>query len=212
MTETTDPNAIRILIADDHHLMRRGLRSLFSLEPGMELVGEAEDGAEAVSKARSLQPDVILLDMVMPHKDGLDALVEIKKENPGARILVLTSFGDDDKVFPAIKSGALGYLLKDSSSRELLRAIRNVYQGKLTLHPTVARKLMRELDQPSHLPPVEEPLTARELEALRLVAQGLTNQEIGARLGVSERTVCGYVSSILGKVHLQTASGPRCVC
>ena len=111
-------------------------------------------------------------------------------------------FADDDEVFLAIKSGALGYLLKDSSSRELLKAIRDVYQGKLMLHPTVARKLMRELDQPSHLPPVEEPLTAREVEALRLVAQGLTNQEIGARLGVSERTVCSYVSSILSKVHL----------
>jgi NarL family two-component system response regulator LiaR len=152
--------------------------------------------------ARSLQPDVILLDLVMPRKDGLETLVEIKDENPDARILVLTSFGDDDKVFPAIKSGALGYLLKDSSSRELLRAIRDVYQGKLSLHPAIARKLLGELEQPSPLPPAEQPLTAREMEVLRLVAQGLTNQEIGERLFISERTVCNYVSNILTKLHL----------
>jgi len=200
MTKATE--TIRILIADDHPLVRRGLRSLFAMEPGMELVGEAENGVEAVAQARALQPDVILLDLLMPRKSGLEAIGEIVGENPKARILVLTSFAEDDQVFPAIKTGALGYLLKDSSSRELLRAIRDVYQGELTLHPAVARKLLREIERPSGLPPAEEPLTAREMETLQLVAQGLTNQEIGERLFISERTVCNYVSNILGKLHL----------
>jgi len=200
VTATTE--TIRILIADRHPLVRQGLRSLFALEPGMELVGEAEDGVAAVSRARALQPDVILLDLVMPRKDGLGAIGEIKQENPEARILVITSFADDEQVFPAIKAGALGYLLKDASSRELLRAIRDVYRGELTLHPTVARKLICELKRPSDLPPGGEPLTAREVETLQLVAQGLTNQEIAERLFISERTVCNYVSNILGKLHL----------
>lgn len=202
MTETTDANPIRILIADDHPLVRRGLRSLFEIEPGMEIVGEAEDGAEVVSKARALRPDVILLDLVMPRKSGLEAIDELKHENPDVRILVITSFADDDKVFPAIKAGALGYLLKDSSSRELLRAIRDVYHGELTLHPAVARKMIRELEGRSDLPLSEEPLTAREMETLQLVAQGLTNKEIAERLFISERTVCNYISNILGKLHL----------
>jgi NarL family two-component system response regulator LiaR len=202
MTEKNDENTIRILFADDHPLVRRGFRSLIALEPGMELVGEASDGVEAVSKARLLQPDVILIDLVMPHEDGIEAIGEIKKENPEARILVLTCFSEDDKVFPAIKAGALGYLLKDTSSRDLLRAIRDVYQGKSSLHPTIARKLIREISRPAHLPPAPEQLTAREMETLQLVAQGLTNQEIGERLFISERTVSNHVSNILAKLHL----------
>ena len=197
MTET-----IRVLIADDHAVVREGLRGLITSEPGMEVVGEAAEGAEAVLKARSLQPDVILLDLVMPRKDGLEAIAEIKRDNPEARILILTSFAEDDKVFPAIKTGALGYLLKDSSPQELLQAIREVSRGESSLHPTIARKLIRELSQPSDLPPAEEPLTAREVDVLRLVAQGLSNQEIGEKLVVSERTVRNHVSNILGKLHL----------
>jgi NarL family two-component system response regulator LiaR len=168
----------------------------------MEVVGEAADGTEAVLKARLLQPDVILLDLVMPRKGGLEAIAEIKRDNPEARILVLTSFAEDDRVFPAIKTGALGYLLKDSSPQELLRAIRQVYRGESSLHPAIARKLIRELSQPSELPPAEEPLTAREVEVLRLVAQGLSNQEIGEKQVISERTVRNHVSNILGKLHL----------
>jgi two-component system, NarL family, response regulator LiaR len=197
-----DTPTIRILIADDHAIVRKGLVTLISTEPGMELVGQAEDGLEAVFKTRSLQPDVILLDLVMPRLGGLEAIGQIKEENPAARILVLTSFAEDDKVFPAIKAGALGYLLKDASPEQLLQAIRDVYHGESSLHPTIARKLIRELNQPSDLPPSEEPLTGRELEVLKLVAQGLTNQEIAGKLVVTERTVTTHVSNLLAKLHL----------
>ena len=193
---------IRILIADDHAIVREGLRALIATEPGLELVAEAAEGVEAVEKARATKPDVILLDMVMPRKDGLGAIGDIITENPEARILVLTSFAEDEKVFPAIKAGALGYLLKDSSPQELLQAIRNVYHGEASLHPTIARKLMRELNQPRGLPPTTDPLTEREVEVLRLVAQGLTNDEIANKLVVSERTVRTHVSHILDKLHL----------
>ena len=165
MTDTVE--TIRILIADDHPLVRQGLRTLIATEPGMELVGEAEDGVEAVIKARSLHPDVILMDLMMPRKNGLEAIDEIKGEDPDARILVLTSFGEDAQVFPAIKAGALGYLLKDSSHQELLKAIRQVYRGESSLHPTIARKLIREIGQPSDRPRAGEPLTEREVEVLQ---------------------------------------------
>jgi NarL family two-component system response regulator LiaR len=195
--------SIRILIADDHPVVRRGLASLINIKSGLELVGEATDGVEAVEMAGSLQPDVILLDLMMPRKDGLEAIKEIKQANPEARILVVTSFAEDDKVFPAIKAGALGYLLKDSPPEMLLQAIFDVHRGESSLHPTIARKLIRELNQPpADLPPTEEPLTRRELEVLRLVARGLSNQEISTELVVSEGTVRIHVSNILNKLHL----------
>ena len=193
---------IRILIADDHAIVREGLRTLISAKPGLELIGEASDGAEAAEMAKSLRPDVILLDMVMPRKNGLEAIEDIKQDNPNARILVLTSFDDDDRVFSAIKAGALGYLLKDSSPQQLIQAIHDVHQGRSSLHPTVALKVIRELSQPSDLPPTEDPLTERELETLRLIAQGMTNQEISEALTISERTVGKHVSNILEKLHL----------
>ncbi len=192
----------RILITDDHAVVREGLRALIETKPDMELIGEAADGVEAVEKARSLQPDVILLDIVMPRMDGVTAIREIKRENPDARILVLTSFAEDAQIFPAIKAGALGYLLKDSSPGELIQAIRDVHAGKASLHPAVALKMIQEFNRPSDLPPTEEPLTEREMQVLKLVAQGYSNQEIADKLMISERTAGTHVSNILGKLHL----------
>ena len=193
---------IRIFIADDHAIVREGLRALLATEPSLELVGEASDGLQAVSKVQTLRPDVILLDMVMPHMDGLEAIVEIKKSWPEAKIIVLTSFSDDEKVFSAIRNGALGYLLKESSPQDLLQAIHSVARGEGFLSPSIASKVMREINQSPKLPPTKDPLTEREVEILQLVAQGLTNDEIAEKLVVSEKTVRTHVSHILAKLQL----------
>lgn len=196
------PPKIRILIADDHPIVREGMAAILSAQPDMDLVGEAADGAQAVTLALQIRPDVILLDLEMPLKDGVTVIREVMEADLQARILVLTSYGDDERVFPAIKSGALGYLLKDTPRERLLQAIRDVAQGQAILHPTIAIRVMRELNQPSDLPPTPAPLTEREMDTLRLVARGLSNQEIAAELTIHEYTVAKYVGSILDKLHV----------
>ena len=193
---------IRVLIVDDHAVVREGQRALIETEPGMELVGEGADGIEAIQLTKSLKPDVILIDLLMPRMGGIEAIQKIKAENSKVNILVLTSFAEDEKVFSAIKAGALGYLLKDATPQELLAAIRQVYRGEPSMDSAVAHKLMRELQRSSDLPLTEEPLTEREVDVLKLVAQGLTNQDIAEKLVISERTVRTHVSHILDKLHL----------
>jgi NarL family two-component system response regulator LiaR len=195
-------NPIRILIADDHAVVREGLRGLIATEPGMLLIGEATDGVEAVSKSHQLQPDVIVLDLSMPRKDGLTAIGEIKTVLPQARILVLTSFAEEDKIFPALQAGALGYMLKDSSPQELLQAIHSVYRGESPVYPSVARKVLDRLSHSTESRP-EDALTDREKQVLRLVAQGLSNEDIAEKLVTTERTVRSHVGSILQKLDLE---------
>lgn len=193
---------IRVLIVDDHAIVRKGIRALLTECGDFEIVAEVADGQEAVLAAQKTRPDVILMDLLMPGMDGIEATRQITSQQPEVSILVLTSFAADNKVFPAIKAGAFGYVLKDSSPEDLIRAIRQVHRGEPALHPTIARKLLQEVAHPAELQPAPEALTVRELEVLRLIAQGLSNQEIGDELAVSEATVRAHVSRILGKLHL----------
>lgn len=198
-------NPIRILIVDDHPVVRRGIKSLLAEEAGFEVVGEATNGLEAVQQAELLKPDVILMDLVMPELGGVEAIQRITAAHPEARILVMTSFAADDKVFPSIKAGALGYLLKDSDPEDMLRMIRQVHRGELSIHPSIARKVIQELNRPSeaqHTTPTAFALTEREVEILKLLAQGVENREIARRLSLREATVRTHVSNILSKLQL----------
>jgi NarL family two-component system response regulator LiaR len=193
---------IRVLIADDHAILRKGIRALLGTEPDIEVVGETGDGLQTLAQAQALCPDVILMDLVMPEMDGIEATRRITAEQPDVHILILTSFATDDKVFPAIKAGALGYILKDSGPAELVQAIHQVHRGQPSLEPSIALKMLQELSHPAQGPPTAEPLSERELEVLRLLAQGKSNREIADQLVITELTVRTHVSNILGKLHL----------
>jgi len=193
---------IRVLVADDHAIVRKGICALLDTEPDIEVIGEAQDGQQVIAEAQRLRPDIILMDLVMPGTDGVEAIRRIRAARPEVRILVLTSFCGDDKLFPAIRAGALGYLLKESGPEELVRAIRQVHGGESALHPSIARKVLQGLCQPVSHGPAADALTDREIDVLRLVAVGQTNGEIADRLGISEATVRTHVSNILAKLHL----------
>jgi NarL family two-component system response regulator LiaR len=203
-TQPSRPYPIRVLVADDHALVRRGICALLATEPDIEVVGEAHDGHETLARAQELLPDVILMDLVMPGLDGLEATQQITASQPGTRVLVLTSFSGDDKIFPAIRAGARGYLLKDSGPEELVQAIRQVHEGESSLHPTVARKLLRELSPRADHDPQAGLLTTRELQVLRLIAQGQTNRQIAEELSIAEATTRSHVTRILSKLSLDS--------
>jgi len=195
-------DVIRVFVTDDHSIVRKGIKATLELIPDIEFVGEAANGRQVVQIVAAINPDVILMDLVMPEMDGIEAIQQIKDQHPDIHILVLTTFAGEDKIFPAIKAGALGYHLKDSGPEELIEAIRQVNRGESSLHPIIARKVLEELTRPAEKPPTPDPLTPREVEVLRLVAQGLENPEMAEKLVISEATVRTHVSNIMSKLHL----------
>ncbi len=195
MTET-----IRILVADDHPVVRDGLIAILSTQPDFEVVGQAGTGAEVITQVEALAPDVLLLDLEMPELDGVEALQQLQKDNPNTRAIVFTAFDTDERILGAVQAGAQGYLLKGAPREELFKAVRVVHSGGSLLQPVVASKLLRQVSGRQEQPAEVEPLTPRELEVLALVAQGLQNKEIAGQLVISERTVKFHVSSIMGKL------------
>lgn len=200
--ETQKPGIIRVLVVDDHAIIRKGIGAVLDLVPDIDLVGEAENGKQAIILDQELAPDVILMDLMMPEMDGIECIKQIKTQRPKARILVLTNFAGEEMIFPAIKAGAMGYHLKDSSPDTLVDAIRQVNQGVASLHPSIAKKVLEEFHSTEKRRLSEEPLTQREVEVLKLIAQGFENKEIAGQLIISDATVRTHVSNILGKLHL----------
>jgi NarL family two-component system response regulator LiaR len=193
------PDSIRVLVVDDHAVVREGLRSFLELQDGIEVVGEAADGKEALELARRVRPDVVLMDLVMPNVDGLEAMRRLRQSAPTARVIVLTSFLDEDHLLPAMRAGAAGYLLKNAQPQELARAIRAADAGKALIDPAVAARLVDVLarDRPSI-----ERLTPREREVLELIGRGFSNKRIALELGIAEKTAKTHVSNLLGKLGL----------
>ncbi len=207
---TKDKGRIKVMIVDDHAVVRQGLRGFLELQPNIEVVGEAVDGMDAVEKAQSLRPNIVLMDLKMPRMDGVQATRAIRSALPSVQVVVLTSFSEDEDVFASIKAGAAGYLMKDIQPSALAAAIEKVARGEPTLHPEIARKIMQELGTPPQQQAARQKgskeldpgLTEREIEVLRLIARGRSNREIADELVLSEKTVKTHVSNILQKLHL----------
>jgi two-component system, NarL family, response regulator LiaR len=191
---------IRVLVADDHAVVRQGLRTFLELQEDIEVVADVADGRAALAAVADQEPDVVLMDLVMPEVDGVEAIRRIARQRPRTRVIALTSFLDDDKVFPAVRAGAAGYLLKDVEPPELVKAIRTVHAGEALLHPAVAARLMDEVAAKPRS--AADNLTPRERQVVELIARGLSNKRIALELGIAEKTVKAHVSSILGKLGL----------
>jgi DNA-binding NarL/FixJ family response regulator len=198
-----ETDRIRVLIVDDHSVVRMGLKVFFDLQPDIEVVGEAADGSEGVAMARRLEPDVVLMDLLMPTMDGVTAIGRIKAEHPGIEIVTMTSFIEEEQVTAALEAGASGYVLKDAEAEEVAAAVRAAFAGEVHLDPAVARLLAQRMrNKRTASDDLAEPLTERERDVLRLLGQGMSNKEIGATLFITERTARTYVSNILGKLGL----------
>lgn len=197
---------INILLVEDHPLMRQGLRNAIEVEPGLTVIGEAEDGIEAVEKAALLNPDIILMDIFIPRMDGIATTREIISKNPDSKILILTSSMDDDMIIQAVQSGVQGYILKETTPEQLFDAIRCVYNGTPSFSPNVTKKLLREIREKQFNRPMSISLTTREQDILRLIAKGLSNDEIGEKLHISQGTVRSHLSGVMKKMQLRNRS------
>jgi len=194
---------IRVLIADDHHVVRRGLQFFLKTQKDIEVVGEAKNGVEAVQLVEQLKPDIVLMDLVMPEMDGIEATKKIKAQWPEVQVLMLTSFSDKDHVLPAIEAGAAGYQLKDIEPDDLVNSIRQVMRGESIMHPAATTKLEETLKEEENLPHIKNPLTPREKDVLAELTKGKSNREIAASLYVTEKTVKTHISNIFAKLEVQ---------
>ena len=195
---------LRIVLADDHVMVRQGIRQFLEEEGDIAVVAEAADGQEAVRLVAQHQPDVAVLDVQMPGTTGVEATRQIRERFPGVRILILTAYDDDPYVFALLRAGADGYILKSAPAEELVRAVRSVAAGQTALSPEIARKVVQQMAAPAASADQPEPLTDREIEVLRLTARGRTNKEIGRELGISARTVQGHLANIFGKLEVSS--------